>query len=471
MRYNLRRACTRNITSRIGRYIMRWGTHCMPHPGRKRRMHPKGIVFLWAFLVILPFFPHRVLAARYPEPLLVRIGLATHLGEVTLELSGGETLLDLSAKEPRPQPLPGDLLTFNQSGGLLFCNGIPFGPGPVLLIPSPNGSFLAWNGRNYRGAFIITPQGSGINLVNLLHLEEYLRGVVPREAIPEWPLAALKAQAIAARTYSIVSLKRHIRDGFDLCATDHCQVYGGIGAEHPGTDRAVAETAGQVLTYNAKPISALYHSASGGFTEDAANVWQQPVPYLKPVPDWDQNSPYTEWTRSFDWSELEGLAARSYPGIGRLQRLLPVSLNKDGRILKISLRGDLGEVTLSAEQLRSLTGVPSSNLQMAIIYGPAPYITLWWVHSGIYPEVLVPDDTIPGLTADLLNPPWDLPDPWFWLSDKEPYKVVFRGSGWGHRVGMSQWGAKGMADNGYSTAQILAHYYPGTRIMNLGELK
>ena len=218
MRYSLRCVYTcayayayaSNITSRIAQ--------CGMHSGRKRCarvrvrvMHSAAMILVGVFLVALGFFPHRALAARYSEPILFRIGLASNLGEVTLELSGGETLLDLSAKEPRTLPLPGDHLIFIQSGGHLFCDGIPLGTGPVLLLPSPNGSFLTWNGRSYRGGFIITPQVSGITLVNLLHMEEYLRGVVPREAIPGWPLAALKAQAIAARTYGIVSLKRHIR--------------------------------------------------------------------------------------------------------------------------------------------------------------------------------------------------------------------------------------------------------------------
>jgi stage II sporulation protein D len=399
---------------------------------------------------------------------LVNVGLATNQTEIGLPLNGSETILDLSSSPAQTVFQPGDQETVTCSGDELFVNDIPVGTGPLLVISEAN--LLTWGSRSYRGMFLIMAQKGKLQLINRLELEEYLQGVVPREVSPSWAAAALKAQAIAARTYTYTSLKRHQDAGFDLCATDHCQVYGGATAEYPSTNKAVMETKGQVLTYKGKIIGAFYHSSSGGFTEDAANVWGESSQYLKPVIDWDQNSPYTCWTRTLSWPDLQGLTAGAYPRIGRLKQLLPTAFGKDGRILRLTLKGDLGEVSLSGNQFRGITGIPSSNMRFLMVYGPEPFITLDWINHQQFPEVLVPSD-IPGLTAEILNPPWDQPDPWAWLADKEPVKLVIRGAGWGHGVGLSQWGAKGMADFGYNEYQILAHYYPGSVITPIDKLK
>jgi stage II sporulation protein D len=398
----------------------------------------------------------------------VKIGLALDQVELTLDPMDLGGILDLAGSSTRPLPLPGDLITVTVSGEMLFINGIPISSGPLAVMPGSQN--LTWSGRSYRGIFLITTQNGKINLINQLLLEEYLQGVVPKEVIPEWPMAALKAQAIAARTFTAASLGRH-GARFDLCATTHCQVYGGVTAEHPNTNLAVVETAGKVITYNGKIISAFYHAASGGMTDDAANIWMVSSPYLKPVIEWDQSSPWTQWTRSYNWTELQGIAVRDFPQIGRLTQVLPVSFESDGkRILRLKLKGDTGEVFISGEQFRYSTGIPSSQMQMGIIYGPEPFITLWWTHN-LFPEALTANNEIPGLAADLLNPPWDLPDPWAWLQDKEPVKMVLRGAGWGHGVGLSQWGARGMSDNGFNERQILEHYYPGSIITSLDKLK
>ena len=401
------------------------------------------------------------------SPRFAKIGLALNQNEVMIPVNTGEQLFDFSGATVQAIPVPGDLALITWSGGLFFINDIPISPGPLVIVPAAD--LLSFNSKAYRGEFFISGQNGKIGLMNQLSIEDYLRGVVPREVIAGWPMAALKAQAIAARTYTIASLARHSNIGADLCATTHCQVYGGASDEHPRTDLAVAQTAGEVVTYNGKIISAFYHDSSGGYTEDSANIWSAAVPYLKPVADWDFKSRYSSWTRWFNWLDLQGLVARSYPQIGRLKQVLPLTFGKDGKILKLTLKGDTGEATLTGEQFRYLTGIPSSNMQLGVIYGPAPFITLWWMHGSPLPEALIADNEIPGLTADILNPPWDLNDPWSWLQDKEPFTLVIKGSGWGHGVGMSQEGARGMAEVGYNERQILGHFYPGTTISILGD--
>ncbi len=427
------------------------------------------VAILGVILVIFMTEPEVQAGRKYPS--ILDIGLATGQTEVSLILDGTETIMDLSQSPPVTLFNPGDQEIISCAGDILCLNDIPIGTGPLLIIPGE--SVLSWNSKGYRGTFVLVVQNEKINLLNRLHIEEYLQGVVPKEVIAGWPMAALKTQAIAARTYTLASLGRHQNNLFNLCPTDHCQVYGGVSAEQPGTNQAVSETAGQVLAYKGKIIDAFYHASSGGYTEDAANIWKSAVSYLKPVMDWDQNSPYTNWTRSFNWTDLQVLTQKTYPRIGRLKQLLPVAFGKDSKVLRLILKGDLGEVSITGSQFRSLTGIPSPNIKLALIYGPDPYITLWWSNPKTfpYPEALMARNDIPGLIAEIFNPPWDQPDPWAWLQDKEPFKLVIHGAGWGHSVGLSQWGAKGMADAGFNERQILTHYYPGAQITTIDKLK
>ncbi len=157
----------------------------------------------------------------------------------------------------------------------------------LAVLPAP-GAFVSVDGKRYRGAIElrVTPTGH-LRAVNWIGLEAYLRGVVPSEMGPEvWPqIEALKAQAVAARTYAWRSRGRFEEEGFDVCATPRCQVYGGIGAEHPLTDRAIAATRGEIVVFDGAPISALYTATCGGHTEDASEVFpEEEAPYLKGVP-------------------------------------------------------------------------------------------------------------------------------------------------------------------------------------------
>jgi stage II sporulation protein D len=425
------------------------------------------INLIWIFIALL----QPAAAAGADEQQFVKIGLATDESQIILNVADAAGILDISSPEPQSLPISGvgDQLVVNAVEDQLVLNYVPVGLGSLLILPGE--TLLSWNAHHYRGGFMITAKNSRVTLINYLPLDDYLKGVVPREVMADWPLAVLKAQAIAARTFAIASLKRHAASGFDLCPSDHCQVYGGADAEKPNSDLAVTATSGEVITYRGRIISALYHSSSGGFTLDAADVWNQGAPYLKPVLDWDQNSPYNQWTKCLQWEDLQGLTARSYPALGTLRQILPLAYGPNGMLLKISLRGDLAESTINGEQFRSLAGLPSAKVQIAMVYGPEPLINLWWMPNNPYPEAIMASrDAPPGLIADVLTPPWNLPDPWAWLQDKQPLQIVLRGSGWGHGVGMSQWGAKGMADAGYNERQILEHYYPGAAVNDMSHV-
>ncbi|MEW5899982.1 MAG: SpoIID/LytB domain-containing protein [Acidobacteriota bacterium] len=167
----------------------------------------------------------------------------------------------------------------------------------IYFIPSDAQSYLTYNGTQYRGIFILRASRKGLVLVNILNLENYLKGVVPKELSPDQfnSFEALKAQAVAARTYAIKNLGMNRELGFDLCDTAQSQVYGGLSAEHPLSNRAVEETKGEVAVYKGKLINALYTSTCGGMTEDIENVFEgQSQPYLQSTECAYEKQ--TEWT-------------------------------------------------------------------------------------------------------------------------------------------------------------------------------
>jgi len=180
--------------------------------------------------------------------------------------------------------------------------------GDVLVVPERRGEDVTLDGQPYRGVLEVRP-GAGLTVVNVVNLEDYLRGVVPNEMSPKaFPrIEALKAQAVAARTYALKSRGKYQAKGFDLCATPTCQVYRGKASEQPETDRAVAETRGEIVTYHGKPINALYTSTCGGHTENAANVFEgKAPPYLQGVVCMLERD---------DWRTLKGRTPAPMPGL------------------------------------------------------------------------------------------------------------------------------------------------------------
>jgi stage II sporulation protein D len=180
--------------------------------------------------------------------------------------------------------------------------------GDVLVVPERREEDITLDGQPYRGVLEVRP-GAGLTVVNVVNLEDYLRGVVPNEMSPKaFPrIEALKAQAVAARTYALESRGKYQAKGFDLCATPRCQFYRGKSSEQPETDRAVMETRGQIVTYHGKPINALYTSTCGGHTEDAANVFEgKAPPYLRGVVCMLERD---------DWRTLGGRSPAPMPGL------------------------------------------------------------------------------------------------------------------------------------------------------------
>jgi stage II sporulation protein D len=229
---------------------------------------------------------------------------------------------------------------------------------PVVRLEG-DGEPVRINGRAYRGAVEARPNGSGgLNTVNAVDLESYVRGVVAAESPASWPIEALRAQAIAARTYAVTSRAGSVSDGFDQYQDTRSQVYGGVAAETPPTDLAVQTTAGRVVTLDGRPVTTFFFSTSGGRTENIENsfVGAAPQPWLKSVEDpFDRVSPKHRWTFRFTvdqaTAKLRGLVK------GRFRSIKVVKRGVSPRVVHADVIGTGGRTRVTGPQLRARLGL------------------------------------------------------------------------------------------------------------------
>ena len=185
----------------------------------------------------------------------------------------------------------------------------------------------------------------------------YLYGVVPREMPASFEMEALKAQAIAARTYTLKNINKHNSEGYDLCDTTHCQVYGGMDGEQEITNRAVDETYGMIITYNGEIIDALYHSNSGGVTEDSLEAWGNNYPYLISVDDeFSNDAPNSNWSINLTADEINKRLKNSGINIGNILDMEVLQTSSNGRVTQLKVLGTLGERILNKGEIRAILG-------------------------------------------------------------------------------------------------------------------
>lgn len=324
--------------------------------------------------------------------------------------------------------------------------------GPSLHLAPVSGSF---DGAPYRGALLAVATPSGVTVVNRLDVEEYLRGVVPAEVFPSWPMAALQAQAVAARTFTLRNLGRRAAHGFDLYADTRDQAYGGEAVETPATDAAVASTAGLVLTHAGQLIDAVYSANAGGRTASGGEVWGTDVPYLPTRP--------VQGERADAWAVLLPAAPilKAFPQLGG--SLVSAALGRpsaSGRVRDVVLVG------------RGAVDVPISALAKAADRGGG-------IRSSLITAVSVLRHTTfvgAGPGGPLTFTGWSGFTPAIWSvlgSGPVTYKATVPvglyvvGRGYGHGAGLSQWGAYALAQRGWSFQQILEQFYPGTRLQRI----
>ncbi|MFM7640697.1 MAG: SpoIID/LytB domain-containing protein [Cyanobium sp.] len=288
--------------------------------------------------------------------------------------------------------------------------------------------------RRYRGSLLLRPEGAGFQAINRLPLESYLMGVVGSEMPSSWPLSALRAQAVASRTYALQQLRP--KAPFDLKATVTSQVYKGVEAESSPVRQAVVSTRGQVLLHGQQLINAVFHSSSGGMTENSGELWSRQLPYLVSVPDFDASSPVSHWQKAFAPEELR----QAFGEIGGANAIEPLQTSKTGRIRRARVIGPGGELVLSGAELRERLGLRST------------MVSFVFEAAGDQPSTAPPDGMEAALAA---------PSPLAAGQPAPSYRLTVKGRGYGHGVGLSQWGAYALALRGKSHEEILRHYYRG----------
>ena len=331
----------------------------------------------------------------------------------------------------------------------------------------PRGIWLG--SHRYRGVLRISGRGGRLRVVNSLGIETYLASVVGSEMPHRWPLAALQAQAVAARTYA---LKQRSRGGaWDVKATVASQVYRGVESETPSTLQAVASTRALVLVHGGRLIDAVFHSSSGGVTEASGMVWRRQHPYLVSVPDHDQHSPVHRWEQWFDPSGLR----QRLPETGGLQAVEVLRRSGSGRVRQARLRGPRGSLVLSGAELRKRLGLKSTLVSFEMVTGGQRPPAASPVRSGT--TQASSGSRIDRITAAVARqgpgrPPLLVAPPPVLVSkasvgrwSSSGLQLLVKGQGYGHGVGMSQWGAHGLAEQGADFRAILQHYYRGAEVV------
>ena len=338
-------------------------------------------------------------------------------------------------------------------------------------------------GKWYRGNMEFRNSGIAVTAINDLPMDEYLYGVVPREMSNAWPLEALKAQAIAARTYTVANYNKRIVEGFNVLDTPSDQAYGGFNSEGANAARAVNETSGIIIVYNEKPISAVYHSTSGGHTEDNENVWgTDPVPYLRGKPDpYSTVHGYANWTFTASLDEVRNRVIQAGQQIGPIS-----SFNLDkfpsGRVDSVMITDINGNtITMTGTRFGQMfnpsfyTYLSSANFMSRFFDVRTDQVAKpsYTVLNGSGQQALVEGTKLYGVSEEGAAAVLNQTSAEFYAVDANSTSaynksatgmVVFEGHGWGHGVGMSQWGAYEMAEQGKNHLDILTFYYTGVQI-------
>ena len=291
----------------------------------------------------------------------------------------------------------------------------------ILPVKIKSDLYLLVNKNLYRGNIIIRlSKNRKLNIINEINIEDYLKGVLPKEVNPNWNMEALKAQAVISRSYVIKNLQRHSSDNFNLCSSVHCQVYGGANIESANCNKAITDTTKQVITFKDEIAQTVFHASCGGYTENPKSIWDwknETPDYLKGRKDkYCSKSPHNKWNCTLSETTIRKKLINAGYKIDIIKSI-KLSGNTPGHAKEfVIIKHKKGELKLNAYKFRLAV---DSNL----------------IKSSFIKNI-----------------------------NKKGNDFIFSGKGWGHRIGLCQCGAKAMAEKGISYKKILKFYYPKTEI-------
>ena len=339
----------------------------------------------------------------------MRIGLQSGVNKITLNFSAPCIITDAATGKRLGRISAGK--DFVAEFSKLKADAVEIRPKEIFLQDLQT----TIDGKKYFGGVRLNKVKGSLTVINLVPLEEYLRGVVSKEMSPSFPVEALKAQTVAARSFAMKNRRRHESDGYDLCAGTHCQVYDGL-SDHESIARAVEETRGKILMFKGRIADANFHTDSGGMTENVSDVWGTAAPYLIAVKEVFKLS--EPWTVKFTAKDFSSRFGDNFGNVKSI-KLSKLTIGKQasdrtssGRVKSAQIVGTKKTIQLSGNDLRRKFSLPSTLFDMRLDGG----------------------------------------------------EVIFTGYGHGHGVGMSQVGAKSYAEDGWSHEKILTHYYHGAEL-------
>jgi len=360
-----------------------------------------------------------------PEDFPVRIAILQNVEQVTVKVRGRYTIIDPATQQEIKEGRRLAETKFRVAPTGLLMNGQALTQKRVRLMPTLDVSvFVNGKEKRYRGDVdIIKTADNKILVVNTLGIEEYIRGVLYHEISPRWPMDAIMAQAVAARSYAVYQVMNNKGRDFDVYSDIYSQVYGGRMSERYRTNLAVLRTRGEILTHKGEVLPAYFHATCAGHTEDVRELWKHGsiAPLAGVRCNYCNLSPHRHWKKNLRLADIQAKLNQSGVAIDDIKNILVQDMDESGRNKTLKIISRTGkEAVISGKDFRQLLGpneIRSNKFRVEM--------------KGYYCDIL--------------------------------------GEGWGHGVGLCQWGAFGMARQRYDYRAILAHYYPGSDLVTLME--
>lgn len=373
---------------------------------------------------ILSFCPPFASLADYSaDNITLRVSIADDRNFVTLYIKDPYKMYAIGSQKALLAESCIETKIIPAKGGLLIRKKL-FKVKGVRIRPDGDSKMFV-DKKPYRGAIDIVKKSNGkIMVINSIHLEDYLYGVLYNEVSHRWPMEVLKAQAIAARTFALYQARQNKLQPYDLRSDIYSQVYSGSDFERRSTTMAVDATRGKVLTYNGDLLPAYFHATCSGATEDSSSLWNVDMPPLDGVAcDFCKESPHYWWIKDIPLWDLEKKLKSSGYNIGRISSVKVLSKNKSERVEKLEIvDASGGTVIMAGKGFRQMIGpneLRSTKFDVSVALG----------------------------------------------------QLIVTGRGWGHGVGMCQWGAFGQAKQGKKADEILKYYYPGAEILAIDTMR
>ena len=359
-------------------------------------------------------------------------------------------------------------VTVTETNTILF----EFDIGGQALGIEPNSEETWFKNQTYYGGFEYRRvNGNDITVVNVVSMDDYIKGVIPYEMSPSWPIEALKAQALCAKSYAVTCIGKHNSQGFDLCNTTDCQVYYGTKTATDNSDSAVEAVSGLYVLYNGEVAETYYHASSGGWTEDAKNIWGTDIPYLKAVEDTylTELRPYSfsitlsEVTsilqgKGYDVTDIIDFYVSEYTSAGNVREITFVQSNGETLVFSGERARTCLNTSSSTKRINSHRYTVSTDAQL-YVNGTVPdkAIGQYYAIGGDGSTSVLSGSQLYAVNGNKTTSQID-------VSGSGSGQYVISGTGSGHNIGMSQCGARDMANQGFTYDQIIQFYFTGVQV-------